>query len=157
MIEQTNPSPRMLVPGMVLGSLVLVLLVFINIFTNVWGYIQPVSGIFRNQFYLPFLLIAGGITLLAWLQHPIETASVGGLNGMSLAGWTVLLGLVFLGTTFSLLRAAHPQTADPNKTSLVVMTYNIQQANDGFGKRSYDRQLALIQRFRPIFLPCRKI
>ena len=151
-IEQAVPSPRMLAPGMLLGSLALVLLVFINIFTNVWGYVQPVSGIFRNQFYLPFLLIAGGITLLAWRQHPTEETSVQSPSETSLTGWAVLLGLVFLGTTFSLLRTARPQPADPDKTSLVVMTYNIQEANDDFGEQSYDRQLALIKKVSPDIL-----
>ena len=104
-IQQANPSPRMLAPGMLLGSLALVLLVFINIFTNVWGDIQPISGIFRNQFYLPFLLITGTITLLAWLKHPSESISISDLNGVPFIGWAVLLGFVFLGTTFSLLQA----------------------------------------------------
>jgi endonuclease/exonuclease/phosphatase family metal-dependent hydrolase len=151
-IQQANPSPWMFAPAMLLGSLILVLLVFINIFTNVWGYVEPVSLIFRNQFYLPFLLIAGGITLLAWRQHPIESTSIGSLNGISLTGWAALLGFVFLGTILSLMRTARPQLADPNKTSLIVMTYNIQEANDGFGQRSYDRQLALIQKISPDIL-----
>ena len=151
-IQQANPSPRMLVPGMLLGSLVLVLLVFINIFTNVWGYVEPVSPIFRNQFYLPYLLMAGGITLLAWRQHSIELTSNQSVNGISNPGWAVLLGLIFLGSTLTSLRAARPQPADPNQTSLVVMTYNIQAANDGFGERSYDRQLALIQKVSPDIL-----
>ena len=151
-IQQANPSPRMLVPGMLLGSLVLVLLVFINIFTNVWGYVEPVSPIFRNQFYLPYLLIAGGITLLTWRQHSIESTAVQGFNGISLTGWAVLLGLIFLGTTLTSLRVSRPQPVDPNKTSLVVMTYNIQEGNDGFAERSYDRQLALIQKVSPDIL-----
>ena len=151
-IQKAKPSPHMLVSGMLLGSLVLVLLVFINIFTNVWGYIEPVSLIFRNQFYLPFLLIAGGITLLAWRQHPIESTSIQGLNGIPLTGWAVFLGLIFFGTTLTFLWAAHPKPADPNKASLIVMTYNIQEANDGFGERSYERQLALIQKVSPDIL-----
>ena len=151
-IQQANPSPRILLPGMLLGSLALILLVFINIFTNVWGYIAPVSPIFRNQFYLPYLLIAGGITLLALRHRPTESTSVQGLNGMSLTGWAVLLSLIFLGTVLTFLRTARPQPADPNRTSLVVMTYNIQEANDGLGERSYDRQLALIQKVSPDIL-----
>ncbi|MCX6058886.1 MAG: hypothetical protein NTW69_12130 [Chloroflexi bacterium] len=51
-IQQADSSPHMLVPGMLFGSLIMVLLVFINIFTNVWGYVEPVSLIFRNQFWL---------------------------------------------------------------------------------------------------------
>jgi endonuclease/exonuclease/phosphatase family metal-dependent hydrolase len=36
--------------------------------------------------------------------------------------------------------------------SLIVMTYNIQQANDDAGERSHDRQLALIQKISPDIL-----
>ena len=63
-IRQQAPSPAELAPGMLLGSAALVLLVFINIFTNVWGYIPPISTPFRNLFWLPFLLSAGAVTLL---------------------------------------------------------------------------------------------
>ena len=39
-------------------------LVFFQIFTNVWGYVEPVSPWFRNKFWLPYLLLAGGTALL---------------------------------------------------------------------------------------------
>jgi len=54
------------VPGLLLGCLALILLVFAHIFTNVWGYIQPVSLIFRGKFWLAYFLPAGGISLLTW-------------------------------------------------------------------------------------------
>jgi endonuclease/exonuclease/phosphatase family metal-dependent hydrolase len=38
---------------------------------------------------------------------------------------------------------------DANKSSLLVMTYNIQQANDIFGERSYLRQLDIMRRLSP--------
>ena len=53
-------APRRLAPGMLLGSLLLALSVFMNIFSNVWGYVEPVSPFFRNKFWLPFLFLAGG-------------------------------------------------------------------------------------------------
>ena len=85
-IQLADSSPRTLMPGMLLGSLALVLLVFINIFTNVWGYVEPVSTIFRNQYYLPYLLIAGGITLLAWRLHSVESIAVQGFSRKPLTG-----------------------------------------------------------------------
>lgn len=57
-------SPRRLVPGILLGGLVLILLIFFNIFSNVWGYVKPVSLFFRGKYWLPFLLSAGILTLL---------------------------------------------------------------------------------------------
>ena len=151
-IQQENPSPHALIPGMLIGSLALILLVFINIFTNVWGYVAPVSAIFRNQFYLPYLLIAGTITLLIWRQKQAESQPTQNVNGKISLGWIVLLGAIFLLTGFSALRTDRVQPGNPDKTSLIVMTYNIQEANDGFAEHSYDRQLAMIQKVSPDIL-----
>lgn len=151
-IQQENASPHALIPGMLLGSLALILLVFINIFTNVWGYVAPVSAIFRNQFYLPYLLIAGIITLLVWRQKQAESQPTQNVNGKISFAWIVLLGAIFLLTGFSALRIDRVQPGNPDKTSLIVMTYNIQEANDGFAERAYDRQLAMIQKVSPDIL-----
>jgi endonuclease/exonuclease/phosphatase family metal-dependent hydrolase len=147
-IRRLNPSPRDLVPGMLLGCTALVLLVFINIFTNVWGYIPPVSTIFRNMFWLPYLLIAGAISLLVWSKSRLEPDSVQG-SGRLHWGWAVLLGAIFLGSGVGALRTGRVQPAATVKSSLLVMTYNIQAANDGSGEPSYDRQLALIRQVSP--------
>ena len=151
-IQQENASPRALIPGMLIGSLALILLVFINIFTNVWGYVAPVSAIFRNQFYLPYLLIAGIITLLIWRQKQAESQPTQNVKGKISLGWIVLLGAIFLLTGFSALRTDRVQPGNPDKASLIVMTYNIQEANDGFAEHSYDRQLAMIQKVSPDIL-----
>jgi endonuclease/exonuclease/phosphatase family metal-dependent hydrolase len=151
-IQQENASPRALIPGMLIGSLALILLVFINIFTNVWGYVAPVSTIFRNQFYLPYLLIAGTITLLVWRQKQAESQPTQDINGKISLGWIVFLGAIFLLTGFSALRTDRVQPGNPDKASLIVMTYNIQEANDGFAEHSYDRQLAMIQKVSPDIL-----
>ena len=151
-LQQQTTSPRTLLPGMLFGSLALVVLVFVNIFTNVWGYVEPVSTPFRNQFYLPYFLLAGGITLLVGWKKPLVRQPAAGPVGGGLFGWAVLLGAVFLVTAFSAWRSERVQTADPNKTSLVVMTYNIQEGNDSSAQHSYDRQLALIQKVSPDIL-----
>jgi endonuclease/exonuclease/phosphatase family metal-dependent hydrolase len=148
-LQQANPTPQALIPGILLGSLALVLLVFMSIFTNVWGYIAPVSTPFRNIFWLPFFLIAGTISLLGWRQQRAEVKSDQAVGGTALLGFAVLLGVIFLGTGLSVLRTERVRPGDPAKTSLLVMTYNIQDANDGSAERSYDRQLALIQKIMP--------
>jgi endonuclease/exonuclease/phosphatase family metal-dependent hydrolase len=146
-VRRMDPSPRDLAPGMLLGGAFLVLLVFINIFTNVWGYIEPVSTPFRNLFWLPFLLIAGTLTLLVgWKAGASFTSQ--GLDKFPLV-WSVLIGVVFLGTLVGVLRTGRPLPVETGKSSLVVMTYNIQAGNDGSGEASYDRQLALIRQVSP--------
>ncbi|MFV1949721.1 MAG: endonuclease/exonuclease/phosphatase family protein [Anaerolineales bacterium] len=151
-IRQANPRPRDLIPGMLLGSLTLVVLVFMHIFTNVWGYVEPVSPWFRNKFWLPYLLMAGLITLvigrkgLSALDNQPEPISTFSLV------WVAFLTLVFLGTAVSALQTTRVQTFEPRNNTIVVMTYNIQQANDDFGERSYKEQLALIRQVEPDIL-----
>jgi endonuclease/exonuclease/phosphatase family metal-dependent hydrolase len=148
-LSQANPRPHDLIPGMLLGSLTLVVLVFMHIFTNVWGYVEPVSPWFRNKFWLPYLLMAGLITLfigrkgLSALDNQPESNSTFSL------GWVAFLTVVFLGTAGSALQTTRVQTFEPRNNTIVVMTYNIQQANDDFGERSYQEQLALIRQVEP--------
>jgi endonuclease/exonuclease/phosphatase family metal-dependent hydrolase len=152
-IQQENPAPQALLPGMLLGVFALILLVFMHIFTNVWGYVEPVSPMFRDKFWLPYLLIAGTIALLGWIHGRAESNAGNAIRGTEIVGWAVLLGTIFLGTGLGALNAEPTlQPGDPGKTSLIVMTYNIQQANDESGEQSYDRQLALIRQVSPDIL-----
>jgi endonuclease/exonuclease/phosphatase family metal-dependent hydrolase len=150
-IQELNPSPRDLAPGLLLGSAVLVILIFVNIFTNVWGYIPPVSTIFRNMFFLPFLLSAGGGALLIWSMNKVKGDSAQSGDKFQW-GWTILLIAIFLGSVAGSLGSAHQQIVDTEKTSLRVMTYNLQAGNDEFGEQSYERQLALIRQISPDIL-----
>ncbi len=149
-IKQAAPTPRSLVPGILLGSFVLILLVFAHIFTNVWGYVKPVSLPFRNMFWLPYLLLSGMITLLVWRAKGDEPddATVGTFHW----GWAVLLAAIFLGTIIRTLPADRIQANAVDRSSLVVMTFNTQQSNDDFGEKSYDEQIALIRRASPDIL-----
>jgi endonuclease/exonuclease/phosphatase family metal-dependent hydrolase len=153
-IRQLEPSPGELAPGMLLGSGALVLLVFINIFTNVWGYVPPISSPFRNMFWLPFLLMAGAVTLLAVGRTQEMMDSIQepqGAQGIQWE-WAALLAVIFLGSVVGTLHGIPTHVDSSGATSLRVMTYNIQAANDAAGERSYDRQLALIRQVSPDIL-----
>ncbi len=151
-IRQADPTPHAMIPGLLLGSLAMVLLVFMTIFTNVWGYIDPVSTPFRNMFWLPFFLIAGALCLLCGFLQPVKAAADFSLiKGFSL-DWIVQLVVIFVVTCIGALFTEKIQPGDPDRTSLVVMTYNIQAGNDGFAERSYDRQLAVIRHVSPDIL-----
>jgi endonuclease/exonuclease/phosphatase family metal-dependent hydrolase len=151
-LRQAESSPGALVPGLLLGSLALVLLVFMLIFTNVWGYVEPVSLFFRNKFWLPFLLLAGSLMLLG-LGHTRKTEATPKRVGASLHwGWILLLGGTLLLTAGFAFRSGRPNQNSVEKSALTMMTYNIQQANDVFGEKSYLRQLAMIARVDPDLL-----
>jgi hypothetical protein len=89
---QMSSAPRGLGPGLLLGSTALVLLIFAHIFTNVWGYVKPVSLPFRNAFWLPYLLLAGGATLLIWRGKRAGPDSQRGSVGTFPWVWAVLPG-----------------------------------------------------------------
>ncbi len=117
-VHRLHPEPRNLLPGLLLGALALILLVFTNIFTNVWGYVEPVSLVFRGKFWLAYFLPAGIVTLLIWrLKTPPSTSEKEPIAGLHWAG-TVLLALVFLGTLVRLIPAKHPLVDAAGKTSL---------------------------------------
>jgi endonuclease/exonuclease/phosphatase family metal-dependent hydrolase len=148
-VRQSAPSPRQLVPGLLLGCLVLILLVFANIFSNVWGYIQPVSLFFRGKFWLAYFLPAGGISLLAWLAGKARFADDGEPAGRFSWGWAVLLVGFCLGTLAGALPVKHAQVQSLGRTSITVMTFNIQSANDASAQKSFERQLAVIRKVSP--------
>lgn len=151
-IRQAAPAPRRLVGGILLGGFTLVLLVFMHIFTNVWAYVPPVSPLFRNMFWLPYFLLAGGISLLAWLgaRRIAPAAEPAGGRLQPAAG--VVLAALFLATLAFALPAPRNAPEDAGKTSLVAMTFNTQQFNTADGEKSFEQQLALVRRANPDIL-----
>lgn len=151
-LQRAEATPRQMAPGMLLGGFTLVLLVFMNIFTNVWGYVEPVSPFFRNKFWLPFLLICGLLCLLIVLHRqeaPVQDAESG---VPPFWAWGLVLVAILVVTANGLFVPTIKVDAHVPITSLKVMTYNIQQANDSSGEQSYLRQLALIQQVAPDIL-----
>jgi endonuclease/exonuclease/phosphatase family metal-dependent hydrolase len=151
-IVRAVPAPRSLVPGLLLGCLALILLVFTNIFTNVWGYIQPVSLFFRGKYWLPFLLPAAGLCFLVWGPKNASSLKGNGSSGKPHWAWGGIPAGIFLVTVLAAFPAKPIQADRPGRTSLTVMTYNIQAANDSSAEKSFDRQLALIHRVSPDIL-----
>jgi endonuclease/exonuclease/phosphatase family metal-dependent hydrolase/uncharacterized membrane protein YjfL (UPF0719 family) len=148
-IRQSAPSPRQLVPGLLLGCLVLIVLVFAHIFSNVWGYIQPVSLFFRGKFWLAYFLPAGGISLLAWLAGKARLSEDGEPAGRFPWIWAVLLAGLCLGTLAGALPVKRSQVQSLNRPSITVMTFNIQAANDVNAQKSFERQLSVIRKVSP--------
>lgn len=151
-IQRANPNPRDLVPGTLLGSLILVVMVFVHIFSNVWGYVEPVSLGFRNKFWLPYMLLAGLLTLLVAVNRPVaadhQPEPEPGFTWAGITGLVVLVAAT-AGSAFATTRVGG---FAPRENSLVVMTYNIQGANDNLGERSVEGQLALIRQVGPDIL-----
>ena len=136
--------------GMLLGTLMLVALVFVNIFTNVWGYIDPISPPFRNTFWLAYFILSGSISLLVWCSSGVKQP--GEAQTSSALTWAVALGVIFLATVIFALPARRVQADETGRISLRLMTMNTQQSNGDDGEKSVDAQLALIRRVSPDIL-----
>ncbi len=146
--RETMPAPKALVPGILIGSFLLILMVFANIFTNVWGYV-PLGDFFRGKYWLTYFLLAVIISLLAWLVgHKGNTVPAKEPLAFNWA-WGVILAVILIATILYALPVKHAVVQDGERTSIKVMTYNIQQANDVNGEKSFERQLALIQEVSP--------
>lgn len=128
-----------------LGFALLILLTLLSIFTNVWGYVPPISAVFRNQFHLPFfllgLLMTAALLLPGW-QHafsPSEPAR----QPNSLVGLMAALLLVALTGTWYWQR--HPAKVVGSPKQLTILTYNMQQGAGWKGNRNWEAQLALLK------------
>lgn len=149
-LASVQPTPRKMMPGFLLGAILLVLLVFMNIFSNVWGYVEPISNFFRNKFWLSFLILLGLITLLVPLvvrKFERHITSEGKRAGFAWSG--ILLGTIFIATLLPALLTDRNLVETPPGGPIRVMTYNIQQANNEQGEKSYLEQLALISEVDP--------
>ncbi|MHA1219922.1 MAG: endonuclease/exonuclease/phosphatase family protein, partial [Candidatus Heimdallarchaeaceae archaeon] len=61
-----------------------------------------------------------------------------------------IVGLIFLGTVVgALVTNPHPGTPDEEKTSLIIMTFNIREGVNNTGEKNYDGQLELIRSVNP--------
>lgn len=151
-LHTSAPTPNQLVPGLALGGFSLVLLVFMNIFTNVWGYVAPVSPYFRNKYWLPFLLIGLVLILTTFMHRNGKTEQRDEADEPSKRIWVTIL-VVVLFVTVNGLYIRPPSPVDTTSIhSLKVMTFNIQEANDEKGEQSYVKILALIRQVNPDIL-----
>ena len=152
-LVRQHPKPSKIGAGFVVGSLFFVLVMFMLVFTNVWGYIDPVSQYFRNLFWLPFLLVGITIPIMGkaiFKKKLLEFKSIF-TNSRDKRIIASFLALLLIGTSVSVLAwELRPKAQDPSGVdTLIVMTYNIQQGVDVYGEKNYDNQLAIIEEVNP--------
>jgi endonuclease/exonuclease/phosphatase family metal-dependent hydrolase len=143
----SKPSPRSLGGGFSLASLYLLFIIFAQVFTTIYDYIPGVGPFFRDKFWFVFMLAS------IVLMLPVLLVSRSSFNIIR-TGRRLKLGkafpapmaLVALGTIAgALLMAAKPATPSLARTSLRILTYNIQQGYSQDGRWNYDGQLDLIR------------
>jgi len=150
-IAERKPTISQLAISFTIGGLFLMILIFIIIFTNVWGYVDVVSLIFRNLFWLPFLIIGlglfGSVFLIKKRSGDFKLIFRNS-NGNLLA--SIIMIIIALSTVIGVFATtAFPATPTGSVSSIRVYTYNIQQGVNTTGEKNYDGQLALIKAINP--------
>ncbi len=147
-----RPSKRQISGGFSWGGLYIVIMAFIIIFTNIWGYVGAASLIFRNLFWLPFLLIGIGMFLSAlfinkssiqfknFKKSPKENVSA-----------AIFICFILIGTILGgIITNANPEPlTGQDVNSLSIMTFNVQMGVNETGDKNYEAQLKLIQEINP--------
>lgn len=145
---RSSPTLSSLSGGFTLAGFSFMVLIFMAIFTNVWGYVKPISNLFRNLYWLPYLIIGLFITFVAigvkLKDHPIGKIQLGKASKLTI---TIISSLCLIGIMVgAIFIVPHPiQTEGTPVTSITVMTYNIQQGNNDTGNKNYEMQLEVIR------------
>jgi len=143
-LADERPSPRMLGGSFGLGSLFLLLMIFAQIFTTVYDYIPLVGPFFRDKFWFVFLLAGTGLTLPVLLVRGDALRSLSKpQTGSLFPGTIALVGLAAIVGV--ILTAPYPVASPDQKTTLRILTYNIQQGYSEHGLKNYDGQLDVIR------------
>jgi endonuclease/exonuclease/phosphatase family metal-dependent hydrolase len=150
-IVALKPSNRKLGGAFAIGGLYLIVMLFFQILPNIWGYLEPISPGFRDKYWLAFLvpsLLLGLATILV----KKETLKLGDIKReyRTKILTIIVLGLIFVSTLVgAFVTAPKPDYSATGKTTLRIMTYNIQQGVNVTGDRNYDGQLELIRSINP--------
>ena len=144
----SSPKLSTLTGSFTLHGLYFIILIFMAIFTNVWGYVKPVSNLLRNLYWLPYLIIGlvmiVGVFGINLAHHKFSAISIPKLGKQSV---TVLSSLITFGILISTFLVAPLPVSDGTEpiSSITVMTYNIQEGNNQSAEANYANQLEVIQ------------
>jgi len=154
-IIKTKPSTRKIGGSFsIAGSLFIIVMIFVQILPNIWGYLEPISTGFRDMYWLAFF-IPGLVLTLSMLLVKKSSFDLGKLfkNRNRNLSVIILLSTIFLGTLAgTLITKPYPNYTTDGKTSLVIMTFNIQQGRNVSGDRNFDAQIELIRQVNPDIL-----
>ena len=147
--QPARGGPRAQVLPVLAGMLLLLVITILLMFTNIWGYIGPISHPLRNKFYLPLLIASIGLCLPLLLPvwggaFPVRKGKRG--STALVIGAKIIAVLAVAGVAVHSART--PEASDHIKT-LTVLTYNMQQGSEKEGDRNFHDQLAFIRKVNP--------
>ncbi len=147
-ISSEAPSIRQLGFGFALASLFMLVMVFLHVFTTIYDYAAPIGPLFRDRFWLVYLLVGLGLMLPLFLVpgRAFRNLPEPDAKGFSLVAIGALAALS-MGAAY--LTLPRPRSPLGPTGELRVMTYNIQQGFDKFGNTNLPGQLAVIRQVQP--------
>ena len=139
-------SSRSLGAGFGLAALYFLIMIFAHIFTTVYDYIPVVGPLFRDKFWLVYLVAALAAVLpvlkVRTRQPILAPAALGRLPLLVI----LMAGGAVLGVFATQTRPASPPVED---NTIRVLTYNIQQGYSDDGQKSFDEQIEVIRNAQP--------
>jgi endonuclease/exonuclease/phosphatase family metal-dependent hydrolase len=146
-LNEERPSPRGFVSGFAVSSLLLLLLIFSQIFTTVYDYIPVIGPLFRDRFWLvtsvPGVLLAFSILLARRGGFPHASP-----RPVWALGVLVVAAGALLTAGLTTVRPSVPAAGVEQKL-LGILTYNLQQGYGKTGEKAYVQQLRAIRAVQP--------
>ena len=152
-VQRISPSKSKAIVLPVLGAVLLMILcIFVLIFTNTWGYVGGVSHSLRNQFHIPFA-IAGLAMVFPYFFVQRNIPDFVTLRNSPRFNTIISLLLAVSCLTLVYAVKGKPVYIDPKQINqLTLMTYNIQQGVDYWGNKNFEGQLNRIRDINPDIL-----
>ncbi len=140
-----KPSVTTLALSFTLSMVFFLLMIFAQIFTTTYDYIPLVGPLFRDIFWLVFLIIGLVIAIVGLViikekfvidfKTPISYSSL----------YSFVLILLIIGTLFGLILTTPQPISIDTPIRLKIATYNIQQGYSQFGAKNLQGQLNLLR------------
>jgi endonuclease/exonuclease/phosphatase family metal-dependent hydrolase len=128
-------------------------MVFLQVFTTIYDYARPIGPLFRDRFWLVYLIaglgLVGGMAMAGRISGAEGEAMPRPYSAPKGALWAAGAIVALIGVALVLTR---PHIAQPSSGAVRVMTYNIQQGFDKVGNAALPAQLAAIRRVDPDIL-----
>lgn len=146
-----RPSARTLGGSFTLATLFFLLIIFANIFTAVWDYIPVVGGFFRDMYWVVFMvagLAAALPSLLVMKRTLIFKVPI--FDVKNKLRIILLIGIISMGTIAGIfIVESKPIVQVGDKTTLTILTYNVQQGVNEPGIKNFEDQIQLIKSVDP--------
>ncbi|MHA2334856.1 MAG: endonuclease/exonuclease/phosphatase family protein, partial [Candidatus Hodarchaeales archaeon] len=128
-----------------IGSLFFLLMIFAQVFTTTYDYIDVVGPIFRDKFWLVFTVIGIfaviPVILVNRSSHIFKKPQFSLQNQIT----AVLIGIIAIGTIAGVIVTTPSPPVPDVRTSIKVLTYNIQQGYNEDGIKNFDGQLNILR------------